>query len=253
MKRLLSFFGLMLLALAICVSPLQAQNTPPAAEPVVTDEVDEYAAVQVSDPLERLNRGTFKFNDGLYTYVVRPVSKGYERAVPAPVRLGLSNFFSNIRFPIRFVSDLLQFKFKRAGQETAKFYVNTIAGLGGFIRISDDVPALSSIPSEDLGQTFGVWRIPRGPYLVLPLLGPGTVRDTVGAVGDYFLNPLHWDPFKEVDGHRWYWDTSLQTIDAVSSFPDLIKIYDAQRKSALDPYIAVRSAYVQYRDASVKK
>jgi phospholipid-binding lipoprotein MlaA len=253
MKSRLFFVFLLLLASAAFLPDAPAQNAPREVDPALADEMDEYAVVQVYDPLEKFNRGVFKFNDTVYNYVLRPVSRGYQRTVPATARRGLSNFFSNLRFPIRFVSELLQGKFGRAGREAERFYVNTVAGLGGFIRISDDVPALANLPSEDLGQTFGVWGFHRGPYLVLPLLGPGTVRDAVGGVGDYFLNPMHWDPFKEVPGHRWYWDTALQTTDTVNSIPELLGIYDAERKAALDPYVGVRSAYIQYRDAAVKQ
>jgi len=243
------------LGLAMVTAPLASaqQNPPPDDATKAAVDDDEYAVVKIYDPLEPFNRAMFKFNNGLYDYVFRPVSTGYVKVTPAKVRVGLGNFFTNLRFPIRFVSDVLQGKIKRAGLETGKFCVNTVAGLGGFIRISDDVPSLANIPSEDLGQTFGVWGIHKGPYLVLPVLGPGTARDTVGLVGDYFLNPLHWDPFKEVDGHRWWWDTTLQTTDAVNSLPGLLQLYDEEKKAALDPYVAVRSAYIQYRDTAVQK
>lgn len=245
--------SLIVALLALCALPVRAQKTPAHPDPEVVEEMDEYAVVQVYDPIEPVNRVMFKFNDGLYDYVLRPVSKGYTRVVPAPARRGIGNFFDNLRFPIRFVNCLLQGKFARAGRETEKFYVNTIAGLGGFIRISDDVPALASVPREDTGQTFGVWHIGKGPYLVLPILGPGTVRDSVGAVGDYFLNPLHWDPKQNIDGYGWEADTAVATVDVVNALPDLLNTYDAPRKDAIDPYIAVRSAYIQYRDAAVKQ
>lgn len=244
---------LIALLLAACVLPARAQKTPAQPDPALVDEVDDYAVVQVYDPIEPVNRAVFKFNDGLYDYVLRPVSKGYTRVVPAPARRGLGNFFDNLRFPIRLVNSLLQGKFRRAGLETEKFYVNTIAGLGGFIRISDDVPALAAVPREDTGQTFGVWHIGKGPYLVLPLFGPGTARDTVGAVGDYFLNPLNWDLKPKLDHYGWEEETAVTTINAVNALPDLLNTYDAPRKDALDPYIAVRSAYIQYRDAAVKQ
>ena len=235
----------------LAVAPLMAplahaqQNQPPDAAAVAAADDDDYAVVRIYDPLEPFNRTMFKFNNGLYDYVFRPVSTGYTKVVPAPARTGLANFFANLRFPIRFVSDVLQFKLKRAGLETKKFYVNTIAGLGGFIKISDDVPSLANLPPEDLGQTFGVWGIHKGPYLVLPVLGPSTARDSVGLVGDYFLNPLHWDQLSKVDGYHWWWDTTLQATDTVSSLPYLLQLYDDEKKAALDPYIAVRSAYIQ--------
>ena len=240
--------------LGACLAATTAFAQPPAQPaPALVDEMDDYAIVQISDPFEPVNRAIFRFNDGLYDYVLRPVSKGYTTVVPAPGRKGIGNFFDNIRFPIRFVNSVLQGKFKRAGLETGKFAVNTVAGLGGFIRISDDVPALARIPQEDTGQTFGVWRIGQGPYVVLPILGPGTARDTVGFVGDYFLSPLNWNLKDNIEWYTWEIDTGVTVVNVVSRLPDRLATYDAARKDAIDPYLAVRSSYVQYREAAVKQ
>jgi len=230
-----------------------AQQTPVQPDPDLVDEMDDYAVVQIADPFEPVNRVIFKFNDGLYNYVFRPISTGYTYVVPEPARQGVDNFFHNLRFPIRFVNSALQGKFKRAGLEGGKFLVNTVAGLGGFIRVSDEVPALAGIPREDTGQTFGVWHIGKGPYLVLPVLGPGSARDTVGAVGDYFLNPLHWNPRDHIDWYTWEVETGVTVLGVVNAMPDLLNAYDAPRKGAIDSYIAMRSAYVQYREAAVKQ
>ncbi len=253
MKTLLRSLILCAAFAGVNVSGVFAQKTPAEADPELADEMDEYALVQVSDPLEPINRVIFRFNDGLYDYVLRPVAKGYTRVVPEPAREGVDNFFHNLRFPIRFVNSALQGKFKRAGLESGKFLVNTVAGLGGFIRVSDEVPSLAVLPREDTGQTFGVWGIGKGPYIVLPILGPGTARDTAGAVGDYFLNPLNWNPRGNLEWYTWEVQTSVTVVSVVSALPDVLAAYDAPRKDAIDPYIAVRSAYVQYREAAVKK
>lgn len=233
-----------------------AQTTPSNPETTATpegEEPDDYAPVAVSDPLEPFNRAMFKFNDGLYDYVLRPVSKGYTTVVPSPARTGIRNFFDNLRFPIRFVNSALQAKFKRAGLETGKFAVNTVAGVGGLWRVSDKVPALANIPREDTGQTLGVWHVGKGPYLVLPVFGPGTARDTVGAVGDYFLNPLNWNLRENIEWYGWELETGVNVTNIVSGLPDTLSAYDALRKDAIDPYVAVRSGYVQYREAAVKQ
>jgi phospholipid-binding lipoprotein MlaA len=243
----------LLVALAASAPLAQAQKTPASPDPAVVEEMDEYSSVQISDPREPMNRAIFKFNDGLYTYALRPISKGYVAVVPAVAREGIENFFHNLLFPVRVVNCSLQGKFHRAGLETGKFAVNTVAGLAGFIRISDDVPALASIPREDTGQTFGVWHIGQGPYLVLPLFGPGTARDTVGMVGDYFLSPLNWDVQQNVEWYNWKVETGVTVVNGVQRLPGTLKTYDAVRKDALDPYIAVRSSYVQYREAAVKQ
>lgn len=236
-----------------CAPSVFAQKTPAEPDPALVDEMDDYAVVQVYDPLEPVNRAVFAFNDGLYDYALRPISKGYTRVVPRPVRHGIRNFFDNVRFPIRFVNCTLQGKFARAGRETEKFAVNTVAGLGGFLRVSDKVPALAEIPREDTGQTLGVWRIGKGPYLVLPLFGPGTARDTVGLVGDYFLNPLNWNLRENIEWYDWEIETGVTAVGVLNTLPDILNTYDAPRKDAIDPYIAVRSAYIQYRDAAVKQ
>lgn len=239
---------------AAASAPLaRAQKTPVRPDPAVVEEMDEYASEDISDPLEPINRAIFKFNDGLYTYALRPISKGYVAVVPEAGREGIDNFFQNLMFPIRVVNCTLQGKFRRAGLETGKFAVNTVAGIGGFIRISDDVPALASIPREDTGQTLGVWHIGRGPYLVLPFFGPGTVRDTVGLVGDYVLSPTNWDIQQNVDWYRWKVVTGVNVVNGVQRLPGVLKTYDAVRKDALNPYIAVRSSYVQYREAAIKQ
>ncbi len=243
------------LSLVLLAAPFvhAQQNLPLDSTTKDAIDEDEYAVAKVYDPLEPFNRAMFKFNNGVYDYVFRPVSWSYVKVTPSKVREGLGNFFANLRFPIRFVSSALQGKFNRAGLEAEKFVVNTLAGLGGFIRASDGVPSLADVPSEDLGQTFGVWGIHKGPYLVLPVLGPGSARDTAGLVGDYFMNPTHWNQLQHVDGYHWWWDTALQTTDTVNSLPGLLKLYDDEKKAALDPYVSVRSAYIQYRDAAVQR
>jgi phospholipid-binding lipoprotein MlaA len=128
-----------------------------------TDELDDYSEVSVGDPLEGFNRATFKMNDALYTVFFRPVSKGYEFIFPKPLRSSLDNAFENARYPVRFVNSTLQGKFKRAGRETGKFFVNTIFGLGGLFKTSDKIPDLTDVPAEDTGQTLATSHIPHGP------------------------------------------------------------------------------------------
>lgn len=220
----------------------------------VVDEHDDYAEVAVADPLERMNRGLFWFNDKLYLVLLRPVSKGYELVFPSPVRKGVNNAFENVKFPVRFVNSALQGKFKRAGQETGKFVVNTIAGVGGILNISDKIPAIAHVPLEDTGQTFAKWGIGHGAYLVLPFFGPSSVRDGVGLLGDYALNPINWGIFYH-GGHDWEHDWTMipPTANTIRSLPDQLAIYDAATKEAVDPYISVRSTYIQNREDAAKK
>lgn len=225
-----------------------------AGAPAPVDENDDYAEVAVADPLERMNRGIFWFNDKLYLVLLRPVSKGYEVVFPKPVRTGVNNAFENVKFPVRFVNSALQGKFKRAGQETGKFVVNTVAGVGGLLNISDKIPAIANVPSEDTGQTFAKWGIGHGAYVVLPFFGPSSVRDGVGMVGDYFLNPVNWGIFYH-GGHDWEHDWTMipPAANTLRSLPDQLSIYDAATKEAVDPYLSVRSTYVQNREDAARK
>ena len=219
------------------------------------DDVDEYATSEdISDPLEKLNRGTFWVNDQLYTFIMRPIAKGYTLILPRPVRKGIDNAFENVKYPIRVVNCTLQGKLKRAGQETGKFVVNTVGGVGGIFRPAESIPALANLPDEDTAQTFGKWGIPNGPYLVLPLLGPSSLRDAVGLAGDYALNPVNWPYF------WWYgsrtkhdWVIVPPLANTLRATPSQMDKYDTITKEAVDPYLSARSAYSQNRAEAVRK
>ena len=237
-----------LFALSIWTASAQAAN------PAAAEETDEYALPRVSDPLAPMNRAFFKFNDGFYAHVLRPFARGYERVVPSPVRQGIGNFFDNLKFPVRFVSSVLQGRPGRATRETGKFLLNTTVGVAGLLRVSDSVPQLAAVPPEDMGQALGAWGIGAGPYLVLPFLGPSSLRDTVGLAGNAMLNPVNWSATERtVKGYDSTWRYSLQAVDLMNSSPDQIRTYDSFKKSAVDPYISVRHGYLQYRAAAVKK
>ncbi len=239
------------LLLSHCASkPTPEATTSPAAAAAAdeaTDELDDYAVVQVSDPLEPLNRATFKLNDGLYSYLFKPVSKTYETITPSPVRRGLDNAFENVKFPVRFVNSALQGKFDRAGKEVGKFGINTLAGVAGLFKKSDEIPALADVPAEDTAQTFARWGVGKGPYIVLPVLGPSTARDAVGLAGDYVLNPVNWGFAVHGSVRDAAWIPS--TVNTIRSLPDQLSRYDESRANAVDPYVSVRSVYYQNRKA----
>ncbi len=252
-------FPLLLLALVLlgtgCSSaPRKAPADPaPAAvgakadgKAVAADDLDEYATSgAVSDPIEPVNRATFWLNHQLYRYLLKPIAKGYEFIIPKPVRRGVANAFENVRYPVRVVNDTLQGNFHRAGLETGKFFVNTVIGVGGVMRASDRFPALADVPAGDTGQTFAKWGIGPGPYVVLPVLGPSTVRDTFGLAGDYALNPINWVTI-------WFggytWTLAIPSANSLRSLPDQMNQYDAATQNSLDRYLAARSAYMQYRE-----
>jgi phospholipid-binding lipoprotein MlaA len=246
--------------LTSCTSPSRKQPSSAAAVgsaktdgksvKAETGDLDEYSATLIADPLEPLNRVTFSLNHGLYTFVLHPISTAYKAVFPKPVRTGISNAFENVKFPVRLVNDALQGNFKRAGQETGKFLVNSTIGVGGIGRPSDHIPALADVPAADTGQTFAKWGIGHGAYLVLPLLGPSSLRDSVGLAGDYALNPVSWVTI-------WYggyaWTLAIPSTNTLRAIPEQLDIYDAATKNTLDRYLAARSSYIQYRQEAAKK
>ena len=209
------------------------------------DDLDEYSnAATIPDPAEPVNRGIFWANDQIYTFVFKPVSKVYETVLPSPVRSAIYNVYDNTEYPVRLVNNLLQLNFKRADLETRKFFINTVGGVGGIIRLSDRFPDLANVPPADTGQTFAKWGIGHGAYAVLPVIGPKSARDTVGMAGDYALNPVSW---VSLGGAGTATSLAISAPDTARNMNSRMKAYDATTQNTLDPYIAVRSSYTQYR------
>jgi ABC-type transporter lipoprotein component MlaA len=148
-----------------------------------------------------------------------------------------------VKYPVRFVNCTLQGKIRQAGKETGKFVVNTVGGIGGIFRPAEKIPALANLPDEDTAQTFAKWGIPNGPYLVLPVLGPSSVRDGVGLVGDYALNPVNW-PYLWWYGSRTKHDWVIvpPLANTLRSTPAQMDKYDTITKDAVDPYLSARRA-----------
>ena len=208
------------------------------------EEDFEEDKVQVADPLAFWNRPMFHFNDKFYFWVLKPVARGYRALVPSTVRIGVKNFFTNLTTPIRLVNCILQWKWQAANAEFARFMLNSTVGVLGFGNPAKKYPKLN--PSdEDLGQTLGVYGIGNGFYVVLPFLGPSTLRDSVGLVGDLFLNPTSYvEPTEAAIGIYSYKivnDTSFKIGD-----------YESLKKAAINPYEALRDAYIQHRTSKVK-
>lgn len=200
---------------------------------------------RVADPLSPWNRAMFHFNDKFYFWLLKPVSKGYKAIVPEVVRIGVSNFFCNLGTPIRLTSCLLQGKMKATGTELVRFLMNSTVGVLGFGDPAQKCLKLD-ITDEDLGQTLGVYGIGNGFYVVWPLLGPSTLRDSVGMVGDWFLDPvLYVEPFGAKLG--------ILSYEKVNETSFRIGDYESIRDAAIEPYEAFRDAYIQYRKTKVEK
>ncbi len=193
----------------------------------------------VADPLYYLNYSMYAVNDFLYYAAIKPIATGYKFITPDFFRIGVNNFFHNLLFPVRFVNNVLQFEFKDAGSEVGIFVINTTVGILGFGQVAQNQFDMYTA-NEDLGQTLGAYSIGNGFYLVLPVLGPSTLRDTVGLVGDSFLTPVNYvEP--------WELSLGIKVYDAINSTSLRLGDYEALTGAALDPYVAIRNAYVQNR------
>jgi len=195
-----------------------------------------------NDPLEGLNRAVYRFNDGLDKVLIKPLAQGYNAVMPAPANRGVTNFFSNLQDVGSAVNNLLQLKLGRAASDVGRVVVNSTVGVAGFV----DVASNMDLPKygEDFGQTLGAWGFEQGPYIVLPLLGPSSVRDGVGLVADWYLDPVS---YVEDDTVRW----SLRGLDVVDTRADLLGASRVMEQAALDPYAFVRDAYLQHRRSQV--
>lgn len=221
------------------------------AETAANSEFDlleeEYAGqmVKVPDPLEPFNRIMFNVNDVLYFWVVKPVSEIYGGVVPEPARIGISNFFSNLTTPVRLVNCLLQGKGEGADTELRRFAINTTCGILGFGDPALDQYGLEPV-YEDMGQTLAVYGFGDGFYLILPLLGPSNARDSIGRFGDWFLNPVSYVEPTEVS----YGITAVRYTNQMSLN---IGEYENFKSMTVEPYIAMRKTYAQYRTKQILK
>lgn len=193
------------------------------------------------DPLEPLNRATFSFNETADRYVMRPVAQVYDLA-PLPVKVGVGNFFGNLGDFWIGVNNLLQGKFVDGLSDGGRLLINSTVGIFGIFDIATEMGLEKH--DEDLGQTLGSWGVGDGPYLVLPLLGPSNLRDTVGLVGDLNVDPI-WGV--EDIGER----NRLTALRFINRRAQLLGADTTADQAALDKYGYMRSFYIQYRRSQV--
>ncbi|MFQ5686068.1 MAG: VacJ family lipoprotein [Candidatus Scalindua sp.] len=213
------------------------------------EDIDiEMEATFVKDSIQPFNRAMFNFNDKVYYWFFRPLSKGYETVVPEKARLGVRNLFTNVRTPIRFFNCIFQGKFKGAGTEMLRLVINSTLGVGG---LSD--PATKyfklDIHDEDFGQTLGRYNVGAGSFIEIPFFGPSNVRDAIGLLGNIALDPITFvgllNPFASGGAN------SYNTLNDVSI--DKGDTYEGLVEQAIDPYIAVQDAYTQNRIKKIKE
>jgi len=206
-----------------------------------------HAAKPVADPIEPVNRAVFSFNNVLDRFLIEPLAKGYRAVVPKVVRSGVQNFMRNLRTPVTVANDLLQGRIGDAGTATARFIINTTVGVGGLVDVAS---AKEGLPyhSSDFGQTLATWGAGDGFYLVLPILGPSTLRDTAGLVVDNYADPVR--IYARNTDREWiyYARAGLEGLDTRAR---LIEPIADMRRNSLDYYTAAKSAYMQRRSAII--
>jgi phospholipid-binding lipoprotein MlaA len=213
-----------------------------AQAPTATDagEVEQY------DPWEGFNETMFDFNLRLDRYALKPAANVYRHVMPEPFQVLISNGFDNIRWVPRFVNSVLQGKFGGAGREVARFIINSTAGVGGLFDPAKDYWGIRA-SKEDFGQTLGVWGMGPGPYLVLPLLPPMTVRDGVGMGVDGAMDPLsYFLPF--------FWDRiGMKLGDTLNERALNYELFQGVEETTIDLYSSVRHFYLQRRERQIRE
>ncbi len=243
LKKMITSF----LFLALMVLPVWGAQANETAEKVGVsiDEGNEnfdefFTQEDVADPLESVNRVFFEVNDKLYFWILKPVNTAYTTVVPLDFRQCFGNFFDNIASPVWVVNNLLQGKFAGAGIDLSRFLINSTVGVLG---LGD--PALQSFGiksrPEDFGQTLGAWGVGEGLYLYLPLIGPLTLRDSVGFAGDMLSHPVTYVGITYLEGVAYY---TTDKVNLMSLHPGL---YEEMKRYSLDPYISMRQVYIEYR------
>lgn len=226
------------LSIALLMTNAHAQDAAPAATAAVVDDV-----VLTKDPFEGFNRGVYQFNDGWDQVLFRPIVKGYTKIVPSGSRNCIHGFFENLTVPYTALNNVLQGKFKSAGQDMCRFVVNTTVGVGGCI----DVASKWNIPKhkEDFGQTLGKWGVPSGPFINLPFLGPSTVRDAGAKVADLYADPVGYLRIIKLRN-------TLAAAQLVDKRADLQEAMDMIDDTAIDRYALLRDVWLQLRESQVR-
>lgn len=230
--------------------PEEMQNASLADKSNGTDENEnDDESMSIADPLSPLNKVMFHVNDKLYFWLLKPVTQGYAYVLPESVRTGFSNAYDNLKSPARVINNLLQFRFAAAGNEFTRFLINSTCGIGGLDDIAGDILEIKK-QEADFGQTLGHYGIGHGFYIVWPVLGPSSLRETVGFAGDRLMYPLTYISGSDlpieasigIAAHERVNDTSFNIGD-----------YELFKKAVLDPYTAMRDSFIQYRKIKVEQ
>jgi phospholipid-binding lipoprotein MlaA len=233
----------LLVITALLLGTLGGCATPPPADDA--DAVADFK--ETNDPIEPANRAVYAFNDGLDTVIMRPAAQAYRFIVPPPVRAGIHNVLSNLGTPVQLGNDIMEGKPRRAGDTTMRFLINSTVGVLGVF----DVATGWGYPDHDadFGMTLGLWGLPEGPFLFLPVFGPSDPRDAIGLGVDAAMDPFTWvgqgAAVRALDWSRF----GINALDQRERHLDDV---DSIKKTALDPYATFRSLYRQHRQARIE-
>jgi len=217
----------------------------------VDDEWDEYEDYSVTDPYEKYNRKMFNFNDKIYRYIFSPMAKGYDFLFPKKVQSSFNNIIRFVSTPKRFFNNLFQKKFKSSWIEFERLLINATVGIGGLFDPADHFFHLEQ-QTEDFGQTLGYYGVDPGPYIIWPIIGPSTRRDTIGLAGDTAFNVFFWFAIYDVEPEDAF--RAFQAAKRVNNYTYNIRSnYERITESAIDPYIALQHAYIQNRAKNIKE
>jgi phospholipid-binding lipoprotein MlaA len=225
---------------ALAIAGCAASTTPPPDQTAIVEE-------DFNDPLEDVNRKIFDFNQVVDRNVLVPVAKAYRTVLSDPLRDSVRDFLVNLRAPLIFANDTLQGKFRLAGDTLARFVINSTIGMGGLV----DVAGRWGIPyhEQDLGVTFGVWGVPEGPYLIIPVLGPSNPRDLTGEVAEGFGDP--WNIIA-ADHHMVWISFARGAVSGIDQRSRYIESLADIERTSLDYYATIRSLYRQRRAALIR-
>jgi phospholipid-binding lipoprotein MlaA len=243
MKKLFVIFALICLVSANSAEAKTVlKKTQIAPKNVLEDEEEEYSD---SDPIEPINRAIFKFNQVVDGVALKPVSQIYRGVVPQWGRDRVSNILYNITEPVTVVNSVFQGDPENAFTSVWRFIINTTFGVLGTFDAAGDLGLKAR--KEDFGQTLAVWGLGEGPYIVLPIIGPSSTRDTVGLGVDYATNPINWGRYTDPNER-----IALYVAKAIDSRTSILDVTDEIERTSLDPYASYRSLYLQKRRGEVR-
>ena len=232
----LAVIGLALIVLSACAT------RPPASDPIALEQYKK-----ADDPVEPMNRGIYKFNNGFHKVILTPISTVYTTIVPKFLRDRLRSFLDNLDSPVILINDVLQGNGKRASDTLGRFVLNSTIGIGGLFDPATDLGIQKH--SEDFGQTLAVWGVKDGGYMMIPVYGPSTARDGLGLIVDLVMDPVTW--LLKAD-HKGYWSWPRLGASGLDNYSRDLDLLTDLRKNSVDGYVTLRTYYRQNREFQIR-